>query len=194
MSGDRQSAILGAALECFTEKGFGPTTIEDVRRRSGASVGSIYHRFSDKAGLAAALYAEGLRSYQEGYLAVLARERDAERGIRAIVRHHLRWVQEHPDLARFLFGRREIEATLAGDARVRELNRETFAATERWLEPHVRAGILRELPLDLCSTVLIGPSQDFARHWLEGRTTSSMRQAQRVLADAAWDALRTPGG
>jgi AcrR family transcriptional regulator len=59
---ERRRAILEGALEAFTSKGFAAATVGDVRRLSGASVGSIYHHFGDKEGLAAALYLEGIRS------------------------------------------------------------------------------------------------------------------------------------
>jgi hypothetical protein len=58
----------------------------------------------------------------------------------------------------------------------------------------VEAGRVRALPTDVLSAVLIGPSQEFARHWLQGRTKSSIKQAERVLAEAAWAALSTEGG
>src|SRR5215203_1122980 len=103
----RREEILSAALSAFTEKGFAAATIEDVRRLSGASTGSIYHHFGGKEGLAAALYVDGLAGYQDGFLAQLRRARDAEAAIKALVRHHLRWVEANPDLARFILGRRE---------------------------------------------------------------------------------------
>lgn len=183
----RREAILDAALRSFNDKGVTAATVEDVRRLSGASVGSIYHHFGGKEELASALYADALGSYQRGYLEALRRHRDAERGIKAVVRHHLRWVRDNPDLARFLLaGRRD------GDE-VRELNRATFAATEDWLRPHVEELRVRRMPLDLYYAVLIGPAQEFARHWLEGRMKSSISTAERVLADAAWAALREGG-
>ena len=49
---------MNAALELFVTKGFLATTMDDVRRRSGASIGSIYHHFGSKEDLAAALYVE----------------------------------------------------------------------------------------------------------------------------------------
>ena len=100
--GARRQEILDAALRSFSDKGVAAATVDEVRRLSGASVGSIYHHFGDKEGLAAALYVEGLRDYQGGYLEIVRRRPDAERGIKAVVRHHLRWVAAHPDLARFL--------------------------------------------------------------------------------------------
>jgi AcrR family transcriptional regulator len=187
----RRAAILDAALYCFTEKGFTATTIEDVRRRSGASVGSIYHHFANKEQLAGALYVAGLESYHEGLLDALRRhaDADAEAGIRAMVRHHLRWVEANPDLARFLFAGGEAKVILNTEATVRELNRVAFSETAAWLETHVKAGRIRRLPTDLYYAILIGPSQEFARHWLHGRMRSSIRQAERALAQAAWNAI-----
>jgi AcrR family transcriptional regulator len=183
----RRDEILKAALTAFSERG-PSATMEDVRRLSGASVGSIYHWFDGKDGIEAALYVEALRDYQEGYLAALERESDPEAGIRAVVRHHLRWVERNPDLARFLLTSRE-----TGGEELRELNAEVLRATGRWLRPHVEAGAIERIPLDLYYAVLIGPSQEFARHWLKGRMKSSIRKAERVLGEAAWQALRAKG-
>ena len=191
-SPERRSRILAAALSCFNEHGFSATTIEEVCRRSGASVGSIYHHFGGKEGLASALYVQGLEDYQRGFLAVLDRQREAESGIKGIVRHHLRWVVRHRELARFLLNRRETELVLATQSRVHELNQHLFAQTERWRQPHVEGGRLLPLSLDLFYTVLIGPAQDFSRTWVHGRSASSMAEAEKALPEAAWRALRRP--
>ncbi len=188
--GERQEAILSAALDCFSERGFAATTVEEIRRRSGASVGSIYHHFGGKEGIAAELYVEGLRGYQAGFVQVLERYASAEETVRALVRHHLRWVDRNPRLAQFLMNRRETELRLATEARVRELNRGFFPRVRAWMEEHVRAGTIRSLPEDLWEPLLLGPSQEFSRLWLAGRTRSSLRRAERELADATWNAVR----
>lgn len=189
----RPRAILDAALEVFSEKGYSGARVADVRRISGASTGSIYHHFGGKEELAAALYAEGLADYQRGLLRTLERHDDAEEGVRAIVRHHLRWVAANPRLARFLVNRRETEVLAAGEERVRDMNRRTFAETSAWLRPHVEAGEIKDLPTDLYYTLLIGPAQEYSRHWLGRRMRSSIKQAENVLADAAWAGLRAKG-
>jgi AcrR family transcriptional regulator len=189
MTTDRREQILDAALRSFNEKGVAATTVDDVLRRSGASVGSLYHHFGGKEQLAEELYLEILRDYQRGFLALLARERDAEPGIKGLVRHHLRWVRRNPERARYLLRGRPPES----DA-VRDVNRELFRATAAWLEPHVEAGRVRRLPLDLTYAIMAGPAQEFSRHWLDGRMRSSVREAERELADAAWRALTTEGG
>lgn len=186
--GARRQEILDAALRSFSDKGVAAATVDEVRRLSGASVGSIYHHFGDKEGLAAALYVEGLRDYQGGYLEIVRRRPDAERGIKAVVRHHLRWVAAHPDLARFLLSG---PPPGAGE-QLEPMNRELFAVTREWVDAEVAGRRMRPMPRELMYAVLIGPAHEFSRHWLAGRTSTSMRTVERVLAQAAWDALRHP--
>ena len=186
----RRAEILDAALACFTEKGFTATTMADVKHASGASIGSIYHHFASKEELAAALYVEGLRDYQEGVVAVLRENPGAEEGIRGMVRHHLRWVKSKPELARYLLSSREAEVVLATRGPLRELNRTFFGEVEGWLEPHREAARLRRLPFDVHHAILIGPAQELARLWLAGRTSTDLEFAARELATAAWNALK----
>lgn len=47
----RREAILAAALDEFTERGFAMTRIEDVARRAGVGKGTIYLHFRDKEAL-----------------------------------------------------------------------------------------------------------------------------------------------
>jgi AcrR family transcriptional regulator len=186
----RRSQILDAALACFTAKGYAATTMADVRRASGASIGSIYHHFASKEELAAALYVEGLRDYQRGAAAVLREHPGAEEGTRALVQHHLGWVTANPDLAQYLMSSREAEVVLATRGPLRELNRAFFGEIEAWLEAHRAAGRIRPLPFDVHHAILIGPCQELARLWLAGRTTTDLEVAAGELAAAAWNALK----
>ncbi|HET9023415.1 MAG TPA: hypothetical protein VFN64_02520, partial [Burkholderiaceae bacterium] len=126
-----------------------------------------------------ALYLEALRNYQEGFLALLGP--DVERSVKGLVRHHLRWVDANPQLARFLLSGRPAEG-------VRELNRAAFEALERWRAGH--ADELQPVSFDAFYAVVIGPAQEAARHRLAGRTKTPLRRLERELADAAWRAIR----
>jgi AcrR family transcriptional regulator len=184
----RKRDILEAALRGFAEKGLAGTTVEEVRRRSGASVGSIYHHFGDKEGIAAALYVELLRDYQAGVVAVLEEGRGAERTVEGLVRHHLRWVEADPDRARFLLSGLPPRAAPA----LADVNRAGLKATVEFLERGVAAGELADVPLDVFYAQLIGPAQEFCRLWLQGRMRTPLRAAERSLAAAAWRALAAP--
>jgi hypothetical protein len=99
-------------------------------------------------------------------------------------------VSRNADLARFIFNRHETAVRAATEEPMARLNRRLFAEAGALLEPLFERGELRRLPLDLFNAVLIGPSQEFARHWLAGRTRTSIKTAQHELAEAAWAALK----
>ncbi len=105
----RRKEIIQAALACFTELGFTHTGMADIRRRSKASTGSIYHHFKSKQQLAAEVYIEGIRDYQEGFVSALEEQEHARDGIFAVVNYHLKWVEKNPEWAVYLFQKRYAE-------------------------------------------------------------------------------------
>jgi len=48
--------ILTTTLSLFSHKGYFNTSVRDIARESGVSIGSIYHHFKDKEGIASAMY------------------------------------------------------------------------------------------------------------------------------------------
>ncbi len=75
----RRRQILDAALELFLEAGVANCRVEDLFERSGVSVGSFYHHFGSKPGVAAALYLQIPEKFQGDFLAELSRHRSAHR-------------------------------------------------------------------------------------------------------------------
>mgnify|MGYP006202907829 CR=1 FL=1 len=57
--------IFRKALRLFNEQGIEATTIEMIRDRSGASIGSLYHHFGNKERIIGALYLAGTAQYAE---------------------------------------------------------------------------------------------------------------------------------
>ena len=70
-----QRAVLDAAAALFVEKGYDNTSIDDIVKWSGISVGSIYHQFSGKADVFLALSTESL----DRQIAVSRRETEKAR-------------------------------------------------------------------------------------------------------------------
>ena len=178
----RREAILEAALASFDATG--TTAIEEVRRRSGASVGSIYHHFGGVDGVAAALYVEILRGYQAGAMRALERAAAAEDGVKALLRYHLRWVERNPQRSRFLF--QSGAARLAAGAELKALNRDLAGAVNDWVG---RQPAIRPLRPEVFYAALFGPAQELSRAWLGGRIRS-LRPLEGELAEAAWRAVR----
>jgi AcrR family transcriptional regulator len=186
----RRRAILDAALEVFLESGVDAAAVEAIRHRAGASVGSLYHRFGSKEGIAAAVYVDALRDYQAEFVATLDRAVTAPDGIRAAVRTHMRWVRGNPDRAQFLFAVAGADVRRAARDELHALNGHFFARVESWLRGHVKAGEIRDVSTDVVYALWLGPSQELARLWLARGRRGALRTETALLADAAWRALR----
>src|SRR3954454_1486336 len=177
----RRAKILDAALAAFESKGVLAATLDDIRERSGASIGSIYHHFGDKEGIASALYAQLLAEWQDGFVAAL-RGRGAERGVRAAVDHHLRWAARRPAAMRFLLTSTPPRAAVA------EQNRRFFGTVKTWLASHPRE-IRQDVDLATGEAVWLGPATEYTRHWLAGNSPKPDRRRRELLADIAWRSL-----
>ncbi len=185
----RRKEIIQAALACFTERSFSETSLADIRRKSKASTGSIYHHFKSKEQLAALVYLEGIHDYQTGFLATLEKQQRARSGIVAVIEYHLRWVEGHPDWARFLFQKRRAEFMDTSKDDFDRLNKEFMSRTAVWFRHHIKAGSLRPLAPDIFISILLGPCQEFSRQYLSGYARSALDQAIDELARAAWRTL-----
>ena len=107
---DRRQDILNAALACAVDGGVDAVSIDGVRARCGASVGSIYHHFGNKDGIVAALFFDIFHDQSRSVQAQLDAARGVEAGVRALVTGYLDWVVAQPERARFLFQARSAVA------------------------------------------------------------------------------------
>jgi len=185
----RRKDIIHAALACFTELGFTQTSMADIRRMSNSSTGSIYHHFKGKEQLAAEVYLEGIREYQEGFLAALEEQVNAREGIFAVVAYHLRWVEEHPDWTGYLFQNRYTEFMASTDEEFTRLNSEFMRRSSKWFGRHVKAGTLRRLAPDLYVSILMGPCMEYTRQYVFGYARTLVDRAIEDLGSAAWRSL-----
>jgi AcrR family transcriptional regulator len=190
MEKDRRAAILQAALRCFLEKGVESTTIQDIRQRSGASTGSIYHAFSNKEAMAAEIFVDALGEWQEGLLAVIGEQEDAEQMIRKIVAYDVDWLTRAPDRARFLFLSRQSQFASDIQKRIGEAERTFLRTLKRCVAGHVEKGRIRPLAMDMLIAIVLGPATEWGRQWLAGSALSKPLEARRTLADAAWAGVR----
>src|SRR5262245_30511079 len=62
---ERPSHILSAALDCFVEKGFAATRLDDVAQRAGVSKGTLYLYFDSKEALLEAVVRESVVPFVE---------------------------------------------------------------------------------------------------------------------------------
>jgi AcrR family transcriptional regulator len=72
-----QRALLDAAREVFTSRGFSDASIAEVVERAGSSVGSLYHHFGGKSELFLALWQEHQQAHEQAASKAVAEARKA---------------------------------------------------------------------------------------------------------------------
>ena len=185
----KRLAIVGAALDCFVEAGYTQATMEKIRDRVGVSNGSLYHHFKSKEDLAAAVYVEGIRNYQECIAGVVSGDAAAEEGVKEMVRCHLRWVIENRSWAVFLFRMRHADFMETAEGSLTEANSQFFKPLSGWFKMRRAEGALRNMPLPIYLSMILGPCQEFSRMWLSSGLEVDVEKAIEEIGDGVWRAL-----
>jgi AcrR family transcriptional regulator len=178
--------ILSAALDCFLSGGYEQTTIAQIRSASGVSNGALFHYFPAKEAIAEALYVDGIASFQAGLRAVLREPpRSWRAAVHAVIVHQLRWTEQNPGLAQFIYQRGHLDFVSPGGAELDALNRDLAAAFRRWLKAVIAAGEIRPTSMLMITAIVSGPAHAIARRWLAGQLEQPLTAYADELADAA---------
>ena len=187
---DRRRTILMSALHCFNESGIEATSIDDIGRHSGASVGSIYHHFSNKEGIAIALLAEGLLANSRQLEQRLSAVKTAAQGVKTMVSSLIEWVSANPEWARYIYTVSSSRLMQMEHPLLRDANDFHTRMVNAYFEPHFKAGAFRRLPQECLPSLILGPVHDYARRWLNGQVSGPIADHTSLFANAAWGLVR----
>jgi AcrR family transcriptional regulator len=190
MALNTDQAILDAALAVIADTDVERATVAAICRRAGVSNGSFFHFFPTKDALIEALHARAIDDYQQAYLSVLkSAGDDAEQTVRATVRCHLEWVEQRPDLARFMQRPPHARQRRIRSSRMTGVNSGFIDALVEWVRPHQRRGVVREMPPEVLVSALLGPPQLLSRAWLSGVSDVPPSQYANSLGDTVWASI-----
>jgi AcrR family transcriptional regulator len=200
--GSRREDIAAAAIELFLDRGVPATRVEDILAAAGVSVGSFYHHFRDKHSLAATVYLEHLERFQRDLLTELDRHASTEDAVRGLVVGFLRWAGADPRAMQYMHQCHEPSVAEISEGEEARLKQYFYGRLAGWLGERAATGELRTLPHEHSLALWLGPAEQLVRAAIEpsGHSTTPepdalaahLAHAERVLADAAWEALRRP--
>lgn len=190
MSGATRRRILEVATRHLCRDGYASFTLASVRDEADVSNGSLFHAFSSRAALAAAVYVDGMADYQRHAAEAIDLGGGAD-GVRRLVATHLGWVEDHGPLARFLFSTLPDEVTEEAAAPLAERNEAFFAALSAFYASLSTSGAMGPLDLWTAHAMCLGPAQEYCRHWVRGSTDRAPRLVADLLGEAAIAALAT---
>jgi AcrR family transcriptional regulator len=184
--------VLEAALACFVARGVEGTTIQDIQHAAHCSIGSLYHHFGSKEGIAEELFIVGIQRLNRGMLRRLRGCADAEESVKAVVDFYCEFCTRNRDLARYLHSR-DVHFSPEARDRLKAIHRSYIHDVFTWFAPFVERGEMRVLPPDAYVPLISGPIQEYVRRWLSGQHPHSPRTVKALFADAAWSVVRGGG-
>ena len=98
----RRSAILAAAEELFSQKGFEETTMQEISQKAGLSKGAVYLYFKSKDELYLNVCIKGIAGFGESLEAAGARAEGLEARIKAVYLAYIQHSLEEPAVFRVL--------------------------------------------------------------------------------------------
>ena len=99
---DRRVAILEAALEVFSERGFNEGSLDEVATRGGVSKALIYEHFASKRELQIALLDTFVHELIERVVSAIGAAPENEARLRAGIEAFLEFAEERPEALRLL--------------------------------------------------------------------------------------------
>src|SRR5688572_27729480 len=79
-----RSRILAVSLELFRKRGFERTTMRDIAKAAGASLGAAYYYFPSKEAIVLSYYEELVESFEAQSLEIFARTSDLGERLRGV--------------------------------------------------------------------------------------------------------------
>lgn len=187
---DRRQQILAATLALFAEQGLGNVTINAISQRSGASVGSIYHHFGDRAGVLHALYQQCFALCFEILQQAVMVESTAQSGVEKLVTTYLGWIGDQPDRGRFMYEASGGDLLLNHQQQIGEMKGRFYLEIMGWMQPYIEKGEIIALPPWAYDVIMMGPAHEFARRWLAGMREMPLSTAQTIISGAIWRAMQ----
>lgn len=193
METGRRDSIAQAALDLFNTRGFDATSVQDICAASGASVGSVYHWFGNKNGIASALLVESLQSNLAAAEEALRSARTPKQAVDAVVSSVLTWATEHSDRATFVYTVTVGPTSENHATGLLDVSRGWEGLWKRHFDTWWESGALRKIPHEAFVSILLGPTHDYLRRWLNRQVSQPPTDHREVLIDAAWRALKGDG-
>ncbi len=183
--------ILDEATRQLVEQGYTAFTVASVRDVLNLSSGSMFHAFASKPALAAEVFVTGMRAYQDVAITAITGPPDPGDAIEAWIEAHLGWVEDHPDLARYLFSTQPDEVIEAAAEALGEANAAFSKAIDDLFTMAGDAGLCAALPRTVLHSIVMGPAQEHCRQWTRGTTDLRPRQTATTYKAVARAALAT---
>ena len=152
----RRNQILDAATKVFAEKGFHPTKIEDIAKKAGIAVGTIYNYFDNKTALMLGIFDRLNESDQRNEDFSKFTEVDFRSFMKAYLRHRLTVLQaDNFEVFRVVISEIMVNKELR-ELYCQKILEPTFAMAEAYFQQWATQNIIKPINISLAMRAISG--------------------------------------
>lgn len=178
--------VLSCSLKLFTKDGYFNTSVHDIARESGVSIGSIYHHFKDKEGLAGILYHSLLTRMSDELISVSQSHTSAQDRCRAVIEVLFDITEREPDVMEFMLYAKHREF-LPDETPI--CSSQPFELMREMVRQGMENGEIREMDVMVASTCLFGGAIRMITSRLDGLVPGKLSGYQDEIWNCSWRAV-----
>lgn len=186
---DPRQQVLDAVLVLFSQRGYFATSVQDISRESGVSVGSIYHHFGDKEGIARDLYHALAEQMSSKISWISARQGTVHDQCRAIVKTLFEMTEAQPLVMDFMLYAKHKEF-LPDEKPI--CSSKPFELMRTIVTAGMDAGEIRRMDVMVASTSLFGGPIRMIVARLDGVLQEPLPRYLDEAWDCAWRSVAAP--
>jgi len=184
--GDTRELILKSALRLFSHKGYFSTSIHDIVSDSNISIGSIYHHFKDKQGVALALYRSTTEQMEDVVREVCEVTPSTRHRCYLLTRRLFDVSVSNPDLMNYVLYAKHREF-LPNETPV--CSSRPFQMMREMVLQGIEAGEIRDMDPMVASVTLFGGAIRLITAHLDGVLEQPLSAYLDEVTDSAWRAV-----
>lgn len=186
--GDTQAQILTATLTLFTGQGYFNTSVHDISRESEVSIGSIYHHFKDKKGVARALYNDMIMRMSSELDKIKKSHSTAHDRCRAVIELLFGIAEQEPAIMEFMLYSKHREF-LPDERPI--CSSKPFEIMRGFVKEGMTSGEIRKMDLMVASTCLFGGAIRMITSDMDGLLKRSLSSHIDEIWNCSWKAVST---
>ncbi|MEW6326571.1 MAG: TetR/AcrR family transcriptional regulator [Thermodesulfobacteriota bacterium] len=172
---ESKKIILEAASEVFAERGYSGTTIREVARRAGISIGGIYIYFQNKEELYLELTRDQMETFRKH--TEMLRDKEALAALKALIEYHLDYAIKNTALISMHIKEYDLEFK-------KNLKKTFFDSQERLvtdiLKKGVMEGIFKDINCEETAEVILFSLRGATMDYLFGQVSDLKKYGQTL--------------
>ncbi len=180
--------ILSTALQLFSEKGYFNTSVHDIRKAAGVSIGAIYHHFENKEALAKSLYEDLLANMNESIEAACLNKNDCFAKSKAVIEKLFQLTLDKPMEMQFILLAQHREY-LPDQAPI--CSSKPFQAMKQIVSEGIKNKEVRKMDSWVAATAMFGGALRMMNLQLDGALDKPINKYTDQVVECAWLGIKT---